>query len=498
MTRPLALERGLPQLRDRPGRTVVRRRGWLVRRLLLAADLFGLIAAFAVAELAFGSGDGSTNPLGLQAELFLFAASLPCWVVLAKLFGLYDRDEERTDHSTSDDVSGVFQLVTICTWMLVAVAVVSGVARVGVRMLVFWGAAILLVVFGRVAARALARRRPAYVQNTVVVGTDEVAELIGRKLLQHPEYGIALVGFVGSSHGERRNDVVAHVPILGVVEHLSEIVTTYQVERVIVAFPDVPDGELLAVIRSLRQQNVQVDLVPRMFDLIGPNVDVHGVEGIELIGLPPGRVSRSSRLLKRALDVAVAATVLVLTAPFFALIAWRIKRDSPGPVFFRQTRLGLNMRRFTVLKFRTMTAGENDAEHRAHVATLMDRNAAPSGTGLYKLDRGDRVTRVGRWLRKTSLDELPQLINVLRGDMSLVGPRPCIPYETQHFAEHHFDRFLVPAGITGLWQVKARAHCTFAEALDLDVAYANGWSLGLDLRLLFETPLQVLHPRNTA
>jgi exopolysaccharide biosynthesis polyprenyl glycosylphosphotransferase len=465
--------------------------------MLLAADLLGLAFAFVAAELAYGSGGGSTNTLGLEAEALLFAASLPCWVVLAKLTGLYDRDEERTNHSTADDIFGVFQLVTVCTWLLVAVAVVTGMGNSGVRMLVFWASAILLVVLARVVARALARRSSAYIQKAVIVGTDDVAELIGRKLLQHPEYGIELVGFLGSPRSKRRTDL-AHVPFLGPVEQLSDVVHTKDVERVIVAFPDTPEAEIVAAARSLRQQNVQVDLVPRMFDLISPNVDLHSVEGIQLVGLPPARLSRSSLLLKRMLDTVVAGAALVLAAPLFAYIAWRIRRDSPGPVLFRQTRLGLNMRQFTVLKFRTMSIGANGDEHREHVAAIMDRNALPSGNGLYKLDRSDRVTAVGRWLRKSSLDELPQLINVLRGDMSLVGPRPCIPYETENFDQHHFDRFLVPAGITGLWQVKARAHCTFTEALDLDVAYANGWSLGLDLRLLLQTPLQVLHQRNTA
>jgi lipopolysaccharide/colanic/teichoic acid biosynthesis glycosyltransferase len=143
-----------------------------------------------------------------------------------------------------------------------------------------------------------------------------------------------------------------------------------------------------------------------------------------------------------------------------------------------------------------MKVDTSDDEHREYVRATMNSSAVPSDNGLYKLERGDAVTMFGRWLRRTSLDELPQLINVLKGDMSLVGPRPCLAYETEHFAPHHFERFRVPAGITGLWQVTARAHATFGEALELDVVYARGWSLGLDLRLLLRTPLEAL--RNEA
>jgi lipopolysaccharide/colanic/teichoic acid biosynthesis glycosyltransferase len=153
------------------------------------------------------------------------------------------------------------------------------------------------------------------------------------------------------------------------------------------------------------------------------------------------------------------------------------------------------MEPFTALKFRTMKVGTDTTVHRDYIKATMSSKAAAGENGLYKLDRGDSITQFGRWLRKTSLDELPQLINVLRGEMSLVGPRPCLGYETEHFASHHFERFVVPAGLTGLWQVTARANSTFGEALDMDVAYARGWSLGLDLRLLFRTPVQVLRQR---
>jgi lipopolysaccharide/colanic/teichoic acid biosynthesis glycosyltransferase len=216
------------------------------------------------------------------------------------------------------------------------------------------------------------------------------------------------------------------------------------------------------------------------------------LEAFPVLAMSPPGASRVSAAAKRAMDIAVAALGLVVTAPLFAFIAWRVRRDSAGPVLFRQTRLGLDEREFTALKFRTMRTDVDTDAHKAFIARSMDADAAPTSNGLFKLDQSSSVTRSGRWLRGTSLDELPQLINVLRGEMSIVGPRPCIPYETANFQPYHFERFRVRPGITGLWQVTARAHSTFAEALDMDVAYARGRSFSLDLQLLLRTPAQLL------
>jgi lipopolysaccharide/colanic/teichoic acid biosynthesis glycosyltransferase len=252
------------------------------------------------------------------------------------------------------------------------------------------------------------------------------------------------------------------------------------------------------LLRQLRAFPVQVDLVPRLFELVGPRVTVHSVEGLPLLGLPPNHASAVARALKRAIDVTASALALVTLAPLFAYIALRIRLDSDGPVFFRQTRLGANMKEFTALKFRTMKVGTDESVHRDAIRRSSSGSAGLNEMGrIYKLERADAVTGFGRGLRRTSLDELPQLINVLRGDMSLVGPRPCIPYETETFAPYHLERFAMPQGITGLWQVTARANCSYLEALDMDVAYVRGWSLGLDLRLLLRTPLQVLRQRTS-
>jgi lipopolysaccharide/colanic/teichoic acid biosynthesis glycosyltransferase len=267
------------------------------------------------------------------------------------------------------------------------------------------------------------------------------------------------------------------------------------VQRVIVAFSREAPQSVAVTIARLKARHVQIDIVPRVFDVVGPNVVVHAIEGMPLIGLPSPKLLPFARTIKRTVDVVGASVLLIVTAPIFLVAYWQIRRDSPGPVFFRQERVGLHERRFTAFKFRTMKVGTDDSAHRAFIKATMDASAAPTANGLYKLDRSDAVTRSGRWLRRTSLDELPQLLNVLRGDMSLVGPRPCLAYEMENFEPHHFERFKVPAGITGLWQVTARAHSTFGEALELDVAYARNWSLGLDLLLLLRTPVQLLLQR---
>jgi exopolysaccharide biosynthesis polyprenyl glycosylphosphotransferase len=288
------------------------------------------------------------------------------------------------------------------------------------------------------------------------------------------------------------------LPLVGGVNDLPRIVADYGIERVLVAFSNETDEEMLAAIRALNDFDVQIDIIPRLFELVTSSVKVDGLEGLPLVELPPVRLSRSSWMIKRTIDVLVSGFALLALTPLLVYIAIRIKLDSPGPVFFRQTRLGHREREFPALKFRSMRPDADTAVHQKLIADLMNADSAATENGKFKLENDPRVTKIGAWLRKTSLDELPQLINVFRGDMSLAGPRPCIPYERDLFEPHHFDRFLVPAGITGLWQVTARARSTFREALDMDVAYARGWSLSLDLRLLCRTPWQVLARKGAA
>ncbi|MEA2340757.1 MAG: hypothetical protein QOG11_834, partial [Solirubrobacteraceae bacterium] len=288
-----------------------------------------------------------------------------------------------------------------------------------------------------------------------------------------------------------RRPGLEHLTLLGPPERLTPLVQLFDIERVVIAFSNESHEDVLTLVRSLKNLNVQIDIVPRLFEVVGPNVGVHTVEGLPLVGLPPVRISRSSRALKRALDVAGAIVGLVLTAPLFLYIALRIKRDSSGPVFFRQVRLGTNMREFEVLKFRTMKTGTDETPHRDYVKTLMARDVAPTENGLFKLSRDDSVTSVGRWLRKTSLDELPQLVNVLRGEMSLVGPRPLIAEEDQRIQGWDRDRLRLTPGMTGQWQISGPMRPPLREMVTIDYLYVTNWSLWTDIKILLRTAAHV-------
>jgi exopolysaccharide biosynthesis polyprenyl glycosylphosphotransferase len=450
---------------------------------LAAADLISLTIAFAVAEAMF-TGSGPTDRVGRAGEVAAFVAMLPAWLLLARAFGLYARDEERADHHSFDDTARVFVVVTVGSWILLALSWVTRAADPYMpKMLAFWIAATASVPVARVIARGCVRRSSAFLQNTVIIGAGEIGQLIGSKVLRHPEFGINLLGFVDTEPKKRRHDL-GDLAVLGSIDELPLIVRELEVDRIIVAFvSDDPMG-LMRNLRPLRHREIQVDVVPRLFDIVGPGSRVHAIEGVPLVGLPPVRLSMGSRALKRSFDVCAGVIGLLLLQPLFALIAIRIKRDSPGPVFFRQQRPGRNGELINVVKFRTMCV------------TAPDSNGAPPLRGLesaeyaskFKLEDDPRVTRVGRWLRRTSLDELPQLWNVVRGDMSLVGPRPMLLEELgKRRMETVQELLTVRPGITGFWQVNGRSDTDYDDRMRLELSYVANWSIGLDLSILART-----------
>ena len=477
-------ERTLEIMDSRRGGNVTRRRGWLVRRALVLADLVGLSLAFLTAELLYPPirhGD----PVRPWVEWLAFAFTLPAWVVVARLYGLYKNDEERNDHTTVDDLVGIFHLVTIGAWVFFVGTSVAHVTALNLhKLLVFWLLAIVLVVAGRALARAICRRRVEYIQNAVIVGAGDVGQTIARKFLQHPEYGVNVIGFVDDMPKEP-HEGLEDLSILGPLSSIKDVVRVLGVDRVVIAFSNASHEETVDVIRSLGDFYLQVDIVPRLFDVVSPSMTMHTVEGIPLIGLPPFHLSRSAHMLKRTMDVCTSAALVILGSPLLALIAIAIKLDSPGPVFFRQRRIGVGDRPFAMLKFRTM--GE-DAERRKQEVAHLNRHARRDGDPrMFKIPNDPRVTRFGRLLRRYELDELPQLWNVIKGEMSLVGPRPLILDEDREVHGWGRRRLELKPGMTGLWQVLGRSAISFEEMLRLDYLYVTNWSLWLDLKLLGRT-----------
>jgi exopolysaccharide biosynthesis polyprenyl glycosylphosphotransferase len=472
----------------------VRRRGWLIRRMLLLADVAGLCIAFAVAQRLFGpSAGGATGELTSQTEALLFAATLPLWIVVAKLYGLYDHDEERTDHSTSDDIAGVFHLVTVGACIVFVGGRITGLIHPELgKVLVFWLVAIATIIIGRGIARACCRRSITYLQNTVIVGAGDVGQTVARKCLQHPEYGINLVGFVDSEPLERAPGL-EHLCLLGPTSSLTAIVRAFDVERVVIAFSKESHEQTLNLIRSLKDLEVQVDIIPRLFEIVGSGIEIHAVEGLPLVGLRPLRLSRSSRMLKRTMDLSFSALGLVILSPLFLAAAVAIKLDSPGPVFFRQVRMGAGDRPFRIFKFRTMVA---DAElQKGEMAELNMHARNGDDPTMFKMPDDPRVTRVGQVLRRYSIDELPQLLNVLIGEMSLVGPRPLILDEDERVVEWARKRLALKPGATGLWQVLGASDIPFNEMTKLDYIYVTNWSLWGDVMLMFRTLPAILRTR---
>jgi exopolysaccharide biosynthesis polyprenyl glycosylphosphotransferase len=464
------------------------RRGWLLHRALVLADLLGLILAF-VAAAALTSASGST--FSAHEDALLVILSLPLWILLMKLHGLYDRDEDRADHSTVDEITKVFQVVTIGTWMFFVVVRATDAFVLPLdRLVLFWFFAVVAIPIFRAVTRAACRRSVAYIQNAVIVGTGPVGRLVARKVSAHPEYGINLVGFVDADP-IASGDSLGGIPVLGSPERLREFISDLHIERVIIAFTPTSHEETLDVIRTVRDLDVRVDIVPRLFEVVGTNSSVHMLEGIPLVGLARLRLSPSARAIKRAFDFVGAVVGLVLLAPVFAGVAIAIKLDSRGPVFFRQLRRGEEEETFRIFKFRTMNV---DADQRkaeiAHLNMHLDEDSR-----MFKIPSDPRVTRVGAFLRRTSLDELPQLLNVVKGEMSLVGPRPLILEEDAYVESWARKRLELKPGMTGLWQVLGRSDIPFDEMTKLDYLYVTSWSLKEDLRLILLTLPALFRPR---
>ena len=474
------------------GRASVKPREWLLSRGLAFADTAALMVAFLVSQWLAGPA-AAPGQVDVRTQYLLFLVSLPVWLYVAKLYGLYSRDAERADHSTLDDIVPVLHLITLGSWFFFGATWLFGIAQPHFGQFgAFWTAALLLVLTSRTIARVVCKRSPLYRQNAVIVGAGEVGQLVARKFIQHPEHGINVVGFVDDQPAQRSDDV-ADLTILGDPEDLPAIAERYDVDRVIVAFSNDSHTRTLELVRALRELRVQIDIVPRLFEVLGPSANLHGVGGLPLVGLPPMRLSGPSRWLKRSVDLAASIAALVVLAPALALFALAIKLSSPGSAIFRQTRMGAGDKTFHMFKFRTMTVDAD--EQKAQLAHLNKHARNGGDPRMFKIPDDPRVTSIGRFLRKYSLDELPQLVNVVLGDMTLVGPRPLILEEDREITEWGRRRLDLKPGMTGPWQVLGRNDIPFEEMVKIDYLYVTNWSLWRDLKLMAQTVPAIFRSR---
>ena len=458
-------------LGESAGTLASQRRDALFRRSLAGADCVAELVALLTVVAVFPAL--ALTPAAL--------AVLPPAVLAAKLLGVYDRDETLLRKTTLEEMPRLFHLATLSALVvwLGHRLIFAGTFRAA-GAVVLWAALTLSLPIVRVTARAVCLRL-APAERCLVIGDLAIYHALSKRLAGRSDVKAEMVGYVDlSASGPPSDDLFSQR-----LAEISQQVTEVDAQRVIVA-PRGGDGDnVLDLMRTLRAMGTRVSFVPRVLEVLGTSVEFDDVHGITVLGARRFQLSRSSALLKRSFDLAVGSLLLVLLAPVMAAAALAIRLESEGSVFFRQARVGRRGTRFDMLKFRTMVV---NAE--ALKPSLQDRNEAEAG--FFKIANDPRVTRVGRLLRRASLDELPQLINVLRGEMSLVGPRPLVSEEDQQILGWSRRRLDLTPGMTGHWQILGSSRVPLPEMVAIDCVYVTTWSLWTDVKILLRTVPHVL------
>jgi exopolysaccharide biosynthesis polyprenyl glycosylphosphotransferase len=431
------------------------------RRSLALADVVSAWLTVLAAALLFGA-------VTLGAALVVAPLAV---VTAAKLLGLYDRDEVLLRKTTLDEAPGIFQvstLIAIVLWLV-------GVLHAGrPEFVVICALLFTLTLALRACARAVVSRFAAEERCVFVGDSREYARLAAK--LELRATNARLVSCISPQALDAYGDTP---PGAGAVS-LVTLLAHSGAQRVILEPSSLPSADMLELVRALKGLGLRVSLLPKVLDVVGTAVEFDELDGMTILGVRSFGISRSSWLAKRAFDLVVGTFAMLVAAPLMAIIAAAIKLDSGGPVLFRQIRIGRDDKPFEILKFRTMVA---DAEQRKAELAALNEADGP----IFKMRNDPRLTTIGRLLRRTSLDELPQLWNVLRGEMSLVGPRPPTPDEVASYAGWHRRRLDATPGLTGLWQVLGRSDTSFDEMVRLDIYYAENWSPGMDLRIILQT-----------
>jgi Undecaprenyl-phosphate glucose phosphotransferase len=451
------------------------RRLWLVVALA-AGDAAAATAALLAAYVVRFQSDLIPAPLGVppvEPYLSLLVLLLPLHALSLRVVGLYEYRHERTK---ADEAFVVLQGVTLATLLLVASTFfVRSFSYSRWFMVVFWGLDVFAVFGARLAIRDVVRslrRHGRFVRRALVVGAGPLGQEVVRRLRAHPEFGVRVVGYLDDRVpvGER----VEGREVLGGCEAVTRVLGDYRVHQLFLALPLEAHHEVLKVLNAIEGELVDVKMVPDVLQFVTLRAAVEELEGLPVISLAQSPITGWSRVLKRGMDLALAALGLLVLSPVLGTIALLVRLTSSGSVLYRQERMGLDGRSFEMLKFRTMP---EDAE--AETGPVWSPNGDPRPTG------------VGRVLRRVSLDELPQLWNVLKGDMSLVGPRPERPFFVQQFKTlipQYMLRHKVKAGLTGWAQVNGlRGNTSLEKRIEYDLYYIQNWSLALDVKILILT-----------
>jgi exopolysaccharide biosynthesis polyprenyl glycosylphosphotransferase len=453
-------------------------RDYRTRRLLVGADLVALLC-----------GIGSWSLLGiphLSGHALWALLTLPVWIALFTAYGLYAEGLRRVGYATVDDIPAMahaFLVGAVGTWLYLQVTPAGKLDFS--ELLAFVGVAFVLALTLRFLARKLALRLFG-AERVMFVGSGPMTPILVRQMTRQPRHGLQAVAVLTRPENHRWPLPLPDAGALNGVDPAA-VITEHAIDRVIVSAEGVDDDVLLDLVSLCRQLAVKISALPSLAAMMGPAATVDHLEGITLIGINTPSLARSNRIFKRTMDIAGASLLLALTAPVSVLAAVAIKLDSPGPVLFRQKRVGRGGKTFSLTKFRSMVT---DAEAQREGLLAMSRQSQ-----WLDLEHDPRITRVGRFLRHTSLDELPQLWNVLRGDMSLVGPRPLIAEEDRNVNGWARRRLDLTPGITGVWQVMGRAHIPFEQMIMLDYLYVANWSLWTDIKLMLQTVPVVLTRR---
>jgi exopolysaccharide biosynthesis polyprenyl glycosylphosphotransferase len=460
------------------------------RKLVRFVVLSDLLALSAAATLALAIGGYFAYDLG--TAFTWLGSSVGLTAVVLSFYSLYERDRQQIAVATLDEIRDFFHALTLVCFVELALGQTVSLGAFdevsATTVLIFWLIGLGLLPMLRGTLRHFVVPHLNTPQNAVIVGAGFVGQSLAMKIRKHPEYNIRIVGFLDDDPHPLDN-ALDDLPVLAGEEELLAVIRRYKISRVVLAFSKRSPQYVLEVIRSAGLEDVHISIVPRYFELVAGNAGMGDVEGIPVLELPAPGLSRLARFTKRTMDLALTVPGLILLAPVFGIVAAGIKIDSRGPIFFRQLRMGRDHKTFSIYKFRTMVDGAESMRD-----DLLEHNEYEAGP-LFKIKSDPRVTRVGALLRKLSLDELPQLLNVAKGEMSLVGPRPFVIHEDEKIDGWARRRLNLTPGITGVWQVLGRNDIPFSEMVKLDYLYVTNWSLWWDVKLLLRTVPIVLSRR---